>query len=118
MQAPLAHAGLVPALTNDLLGVGFVWSRPSATTGTVYHRNEHVLETFYTLQLSPLMRLQPDVQVVWDAAFNPDPGPSLGLPVPVAPELVRRAEAVAASVPRLMRRDHDSPGSGGQITYR
>jgi len=76
MQAPLAHAGLVPRLTNDLLGVAYVWSRPSATTATVYHRSEYVLETFYTLQLTPMMRLQPDFQVVWDAAFNPDPGPS------------------------------------------
>jgi porin len=77
MQAPLARAGLVPALTNDLLGVAFVWSRPSATPGTVYHRNEHLVDAFYTLQLSPMMRLQSDVQIVWDAAFNPDPGPSL-----------------------------------------
>ncbi len=23
-----------------------------------------------------MMRLQPDLQVVWNAAFNPDPGPS------------------------------------------
>jgi porin len=76
MQAPLAHAGLAPRLTNDLVGIGYVWSRPSAAAAPVYHRNEQVLETFYTLQLSPLMRLQPDFQVVWNAAFNPDPGPS------------------------------------------
>ncbi len=75
MEAPLEHLGLVPRLTNDYAGVGFVWSQPSATSKTVYHRNEYVAETFYTLQLGPLMRLQPDLQLVWNPAFNPDPGP-------------------------------------------
>ena len=75
MEGPLEHLGLVPKLTNDYAGVGFVWSQPSATSKTVYHRNEYVAETFYTLQLSPMMRLQPDLQLVWNPAFNPDPGP-------------------------------------------
>ena len=77
MQAPLKHAGLVPRLSNDLLGVGFVWSQPSATTKTIYHENEYILESFYTLQLTPTIRLQPDLQVVWNPAFNSDPGPAL-----------------------------------------
>jgi hypothetical protein len=55
---------------NDVLGVGFVWSQPSATSKTIYHENEYVLETFYTLQLSPTLRLQPDFQFVIDPAFN------------------------------------------------
>jgi porin len=75
MEGPLEHLGLVPKLTNDYAGVGFVWSQPSATTKTVHHRNEYVAETFYTLQLAPLMRVQPDLQLVWNPAFNPDPGP-------------------------------------------
>jgi porin len=74
-EAPLEHLGLVPRLTNDYAGVGFVWSQPSATSKTVYHRNEYVTETFYTLQLSPMLRLEPDLQVVFTPAFNPDPGP-------------------------------------------
>ena len=77
MQAPLKYAGWVPQLTNDLLGVGFVWSQPSATTKTVYHNNEYVFETFYTLQLTPTSQLQPDLQIVWNPAFNPDPGPAV-----------------------------------------
>ena len=77
MNAPLKYAGWVPRLTNDLLGVGFVWSQPSATTQTVYHDNEYVFETFYTLQLSPASVLQPDLQIVWNPAFNPDPGPAV-----------------------------------------
>jgi carbohydrate-selective porin OprB len=73
----LKYAAWVPQLTNDLLGVGFLWSQPSATTKTVYHTNEFVLETLYTLQLSPTSQLQPDLQIVWNPAFNPDPGPAV-----------------------------------------
>jgi porin len=77
MNAPLKYLGWAPRLTNDLLGVGFVWSQPSATTQTVYHDNEYVLETFYTLQLSPTSVVQPDLQIVWNPAFNPDAGPAV-----------------------------------------
>jgi len=77
LQAPLKHIGLVPKLVNDLFGVGFVWSQPSATTKTIYHENEYILESFYTLQLTPTMKLQPDLQVVWNPAFSPDAGPAL-----------------------------------------
>jgi carbohydrate-selective porin OprB len=47
------------------------------STPTIYHREEYVFETFYTLQLTPLMPLQPDFQVVWNPAYYPDPGPAL-----------------------------------------
>jgi porin len=77
MNAPLKYLGWIPPLTNDLLGVAAVWSQPSATTQTVYHDNEYVFETFYTLQLSPASRIQPDLQIVWNPAFNPDPGPAV-----------------------------------------
>lgn len=76
LHAPLNHLGVVPKLSNDLLGVGFVWSQPSESSKTVYHENEYVFETFYTMQLSPTLRLQPDLQIVWDPAFNPDSGPA------------------------------------------
>ena len=77
MQSPLKYAGWAPRLTNDTLGVGFVWSQPSATTKTVYHNNETVFETFYTLQVTPTSQLQPDLQIVWNPAFNPDAGPAV-----------------------------------------
>ena len=77
VHAPLRHLGLVPRLGNDLLGVGLVWSQPASTSKTIYHKNEYVLETFYTLQLTPTIRLQPDLQVVWDPAFNRDAGPAI-----------------------------------------
>jgi porin len=76
MHAPLAYSGLVPRLRNDVLGVGFVWSHLEESTQTIYHPDEYVLETFYTLQLSPLARLQPDVQILWNPAYNPDAGPA------------------------------------------
>lgn len=76
MHAPLRYLGLVPRLNNDLLGSGFVWGEPAATTKTVYHENEYVLDTFYTLQLTPTVRVQPDVQVVWNPSFNRDAGPA------------------------------------------
>jgi carbohydrate-selective porin OprB len=75
MLAPLSYAGWVPTLTNDLLGLGFVWSEPSATTKTIYHDNEHVLEAFYALQLTAMTRLQPDLQIIWDPAFSREAGP-------------------------------------------
>ena len=77
MLAPLEYVGWVPRLNNNLLGAGFVWSQPSATTKTIYHENEYVFETFYTLQLTPLSRLQPDLQLVWDPVFSRDPGPAV-----------------------------------------
>jgi carbohydrate-selective porin OprB len=39
------------------------------------HQNEYVLETFYTLQLAPTVVMQPDLQLIWNPAFDPDPGP-------------------------------------------
>ena len=77
MHAPLKHVGLTPRLSNDLLGLGLVWSQPAATTKTVLHENEYILEAVYTLQLTPTIRFQPDLQVVWNPAFNPSPGPAL-----------------------------------------
>lgn len=75
-HAPLFFAGLMPERTDDLAGLGFVWSRPSDQFQTIQHENEFVLETFYALQVTPMLKFQPDVQVVWNPAFNPDPGPA------------------------------------------
>ena len=69
LQGPFKHV-LLQRTSNDLLGVGFVWSQPSSTSRTVYHENEYVLETVYTLQLTPTIKIQPDFQVVWDPAFH------------------------------------------------
>jgi carbohydrate-selective porin OprB len=71
LQGPFEHL-LLQRTSNDFLGVGFVWSEPSATTKTVYHENEYVLETVYSLQLTPTIKLQPDFQMIWDPAFHKD----------------------------------------------
>ena len=60
IPAPLKHAGLLPRLSNDLLGVGCVWSQPAVTPQPVFQQKEYVLETLYTLQLTPMMKIQPD----------------------------------------------------------
>ena len=67
--------GLAPRLSNDLLGFPVVWSQSTAKGQTVYHENEYALETFYSLQITPTVRLQPDLQILWNPAFNPQPGP-------------------------------------------
>jgi porin len=71
VQAPFKHL-LLQRTSNDLLGVGFVWSQSSDTKKTVYHENEYVLETVYALQLTPTIKIQPDVQMIWDPAFHKD----------------------------------------------
>ena len=69
VQAPFKHL-LLQRTSNDLLGVGFVWSQPSDTKKTVYHENEYVLETVYVLQLTPTIKIQPDFQLIRDPAFH------------------------------------------------
>ena len=71
IQGPFDHL-LLQRTSNDFLGVGFVWSEPSATSKTVYHENEYVLETVYALQLTPTIKIQPDFQMIWDPAFHKD----------------------------------------------
>lgn len=68
-KRPFDHV-LLDRTSNDFLGFGFVWSEPSYTTRTIYHENEYGIETVYALQLTPTIKLQPDLQVIWDPAFN------------------------------------------------
>ena len=75
VKAPFQGFDILRDLTNDLAGVGFVWSQPSATPRTAYHHDEYSAEAFFTFQLSPLSRFEPDLQLVWNPVFNPDPGP-------------------------------------------
>jgi chloride channel protein, CIC family len=70
VKAPFMHL-LMQRKSNDFLGIGFNWSQPGATSQTTYHDNEYVFETTYSLQLTPLTRLQPDLQVVLDPIYNP-----------------------------------------------
>jgi len=70
MKGPLKHIDVFPTRNNDAIGVGFVWSRPSTTSNTPVHENEFVFEVGYVLQLTPMAKLQPDLQVVWNPAYN------------------------------------------------
>jgi carbohydrate-selective porin OprB len=72
LQAPLQHAGLLPRLSNDYLGAGFIWSRASAAMQPAAHEDEYGFEATYVLQLTPLASIQPDFQIIWDPADNPN----------------------------------------------
>jgi porin len=76
MRGPLDSIRLLSNRGYDACGLGFVWSHPSSAETPVYHSNEYGLELSYVLQFTPTMKLQPDFQLVWNAAHNPDPGPA------------------------------------------
>ncbi len=76
LKGPLEYAGLFPSRGQDAAGIGFVWSHPTSADQPLYHRDEYALEVGYVVQLTPTMKLQPDFQLVWNPAHNPDPGPA------------------------------------------
>ena len=76
MRGPLEYIGLLPTRGYDASGLGFIWSHPGSTEKPLYHNNEFGLEASYVLQLTPTMKLQPDFQLVWNPAHNPDPSPA------------------------------------------
>ncbi len=71
VRGPLAKLGLVPRLTNDYAGVGFVWSQPNASRRPAVHFNEYGVEFMYVLQLTRTLTVQPDFQVIQNPANNP-----------------------------------------------
>ncbi len=72
MRGPLEYLGLFPSRSHDAAGVGFVWTHPTAASQPLYHTDEYALELGYVLQLTPTIKLQPDYQIVWNRAHNPD----------------------------------------------
>jgi porin len=76
MRGPLEYAGLLSSRGRDAAGVGFIWTHPTAKDQPLYHRDEYGIELGYVLQLTPTMKLQPDLQVVWNRAHNPDAAPA------------------------------------------
>ena len=69
VSGPFNHL-LFNRTSNDFLGMGFVWSQPAATTKTIDHENEFVWETVYVIQLTPLIKLEPDYQMIWNPTFS------------------------------------------------
>ena len=76
MRGPLEYIGLFPTRGYDGAGIGFVWSHPGSAEQPLYHADEFALELGYVLQLTPTMKLQPDLQLLWNPAHNPDSGPA------------------------------------------
>lgn len=70
VQAPLKHLGLITGQPNDGMGLGVCWSEPFGTGGGTRARNETAVELGYCFHLTPLVRIQPDVQFVIDPAYN------------------------------------------------
>jgi porin len=70
MQAPLKYA--FNRQTHDYLGAAFIWSQPSAVLQPSAHANEYGFEAFYAFQLTPLVSVQPDLQVIWDPVNHPN----------------------------------------------
>ncbi|MBN9693018.1 MAG: carbohydrate porin [Verrucomicrobia bacterium] len=70
MQAPLKYVGLIEGQPNDAFGVAMVWSDPPEVSGQPPARQEWTMEVGYVFHLTPLVRLQPDLQIVWDPAYQ------------------------------------------------
>lgn len=71
---PLQSAGLLSSTSSDVLGLGWVWSQVARSSPQLQHANEYALELFYSWQLTPTIKVQPDVQLYWNAAYRPDSG--------------------------------------------
>jgi hypothetical protein len=56
-------------LVTDSLGRRLAVSTNDAHP--TYHKDAYALEACYVRQLTPVMTLQPHLQVVWNPAFNP-----------------------------------------------
>ena len=76
MRGLLKQAGLFPTEVQDAAGIGFVWSHPTSEAQPLYHQDEYVLECGYVLQLTPTIKVQPDLQILWNPVHNPEPGPA------------------------------------------
>ena len=71
VRAPLKELGLISSQPNDGLGIGVVWSQPAPKDAGDPPRQETVLELGYVLHVTPMLRLQPDVQLAWNPSHHP-----------------------------------------------
>lgn len=71
LQAPLKHLGLITEQPNDGIGIAVCWSEPFRTGVANPAHDETAVELGYCFHLTPLIRIQPDVQFVIDPAYNP-----------------------------------------------
>jgi hypothetical protein len=83
VETPLHYLTSLRESTSNIIGLGSVWSQPSANRRPAAHDNEYGVEALYVLQITPTAYLTPDVQVLWDPANNPDLGHSVIFQLPL-----------------------------------
>lgn len=62
-EAPFSSKGLLRFANDGYLGLGFVWIQASNKTGPHENDHEYGVELTYTMQVTPTMTLQPDLQI-------------------------------------------------------
>ena len=83
VQSPLRRLRLLREATADIVGLGFMWSQPSANRRPAAHENEYGVELLYLFQITPTAYLTPDAQVIWNPANNADLGNSVIFQLPL-----------------------------------
>lgn len=58
--------------SDDILGVGLNWARPSAETYGAQLDDQYTAEAYYRFQLTQLFSITPDIQYLVNPALNPD----------------------------------------------
>lgn len=65
-EAPFSSKGLFRFANDGYLGLGFVWLKAAESGGRRENNNEYGVELTYTMQVTPTMTLQPDLQIIRD----------------------------------------------------
>jgi len=58
--------------SDDILGIGLSWARPSVETYGSALIDEYTAELYYRYQLTQLFSVTPDMQYLINHALNPD----------------------------------------------
>lgn len=58
--------------TNDIIGIGVSWGRPSASTFGKELDDQYTLEIYYRWRFQKLIAISPDIQLLLDPALNQD----------------------------------------------
>ena len=58
--------------SDDILGIGLSWARPSAETYGTSLSDQYTSELYYRYQLTQLVSITPDIQYLVNPALNPD----------------------------------------------
>ncbi len=60
--------------SDDTLGIGLSWARPSAETYGASLNDQYTAELYYRYQVTQLFSITPDIQYLVDPALDPDEG--------------------------------------------